>query len=182
VKPCTARVPSETLVAWFAHELAEADEGALEEHLFSCDECSAASERIGRLTGALRDVIPPVISHALRDKLAAAGQRILFTPCAPEGTATARFAPDLDLMVHALRGDLSQAERVDVEVLQPDGTVRISIEAVPFDPDAGEVLVACQRHYRMMLPEGEQPTFRVHVTEAGQKRRLADYLVVHIWD
>ena len=182
MKPCTARVPFEKLVAWYAHELAERDANALEEHLFSCDECAAASEQLGRLIGGLREVVPPVISNALREKLAAAGQRILFTPCAGEATATARFAPDIDLMVHALRGDLSKAERVDVEVLWSDGTVGVSLEDVPFDPKAGEVLLACQRHYRLMFPEGGQPTFRVHVTEAGKKRRLADYLVIHIWE
>lgn len=182
MKPCTRRVPFETLVAWYAHELAESDSNELEEHLFSCDECAAASEELGRLVGGLREVVPPVISHALRDKLAAAGQRILFTPCTRDATATARFAPDIDLMVHALRGDLSEAERVDVEVLRPDGSVEVSLHDVPFDPDAGEVLLACQRHYRRMFAEGEQPTFRVYVTEAGDRRRLGDYLVIHVWE
>jgi hypothetical protein len=182
VTRCTARVPFEALVAWYAHELADDDADALERHLFSCDECAAASEQLGRLIGGLRQVVPPAISHALRDKLAAAGQRILFTPCEPDGDATARFASDVDLMVHALRADVSKAERVDIEVLQADGGLRVSLDDVPFDAETGEVLVACQRHYRMMFREGEQPTFRVHVTEGGKKRRVGDYRVVHIWE
>ena len=182
MKPCLEPVPFETLLGWYAHELAEGATDALEEHLFSCDDCAAASEQLGRLIGGLREVIPPVISNAVRERLAAAGQRILVTPCAPEGTATVRFAPDVDLMVHALQGDLAGAERVDVDVVRPDGSLRVSLEDVPFDPQSGQVLVTCQRHYRTLFAEGEHPTFRVHVTQAGQRRRLADYLVVHVWD
>jgi hypothetical protein len=180
VRPCTSPVPFETLVAWYAHELSESDADALEQHLFACDACAAASEELGLLIGGLREVIPPAISSALRERLAASGHRILFTPCTPDATATARFAPDVDLMVHALRGDLSRAERVDVEILGGAGDVRVSLEEIPFERD--EVLLVCQRHYRHMFGEAEQPTFRVLATEGGEKRKVGDYLVIHIWE
>lgn len=174
-------VSFETLVALWAGELPEDEASAVEEHLFACDACAAAQDRFAPLASALREFIPPVISAAHRDRLAASGVRIRFTPCAADAEATAAFAPDVDLLVHGLRGDLSRAERVDVEMIAPDGTVARGFDAVPFDRAAGEVLVACQRHYEALFAPGEQPFFRVYAHEAGERRQVGEYLVVHIW-
>lgn len=177
---CARPIPYETLVAWWAQELSEADATALEEHLFGCDDCAAASEGIGRLVGGFRELIPPVISHAHRDRLRGRGVRIRTTQVEPNGTARALFSKDMDLLVHELRGDLSRAERVDLDLVLPDGNVLMSLEHVPFDARGGSVLIACQRHYRGMT--GGDPTFRVHVVEGGERRPLADYLVYHEWE
>jgi hypothetical protein len=61
-------------------------------------------------------------------------------------------------------------------------SVGLSFEHVPFDARLGEVLIACQRHYRMLVGEGEEPVLRVHVTEAGKRRVVGDYLVYHEWE
>jgi len=179
---CAERAPFDALAGWWAGELDENAASALEEHLFSCDDCAARSEALGRLVGGLLEVIPPVISQAHRARLVARGLRIRSTPCQADGTATAVFGKDVDLLVHELRGDLSQAESVDVEVRAPDGSVSVRLDHVPFDREAGQVLIACQRHYQHNYGEGENPSFHVHVTEQGQQRKLAEYLVVHVWE
>lgn len=179
---CAHRVPFEALVAWWTRDLDERASSELEEHLFSCDECSARSEALGRLVGGLREVIPPVISEAHRARLVARGMRVRSTPCPADGTATAHFGKDVDLLVHELRGDLSQAESVDVEVRAPDGSLTVRLDHVPFDAQSGQVLIACQRHYQLMYGEGESPTFHVHVTEKGKQRKLGEYFVVHVWE
>ena len=70
----TCPVPFETLVRWWLDDLPQAESAALEEHLFACDTCSTASERLGDLVSGLREWIPPVISHARRDRLAREGK------------------------------------------------------------------------------------------------------------
>jgi hypothetical protein len=172
-------IPFEMLVDFFVGELAARDAGALEEHVFGCDACAASAERVANLAGALREVIPPVISHAHRDRLVARGARVRLTSVEPDGTARARYAPEVDLLVHVLRGDLSRAERVDVEVVSEDGTLRGTFPHVPFDRAAGEVLIACQRHYETMF--AGEPSFRVHAFEGGERKRVGDYLVYHEW-
>jgi hypothetical protein len=170
----------EKLVALWTNDLPEAEAAAVEEHLFGCDECALASERLGQLVAGIREVVPPVLSHALRDKLAREGNRLRMTRCAAGGTARARFAPDVDLLVHVLLADVSRAERVDLEVVLPDGTTALAFEAVPFDPQSGEVLVACQRHYEGMFPG--DPIFRVYAVEGGSRRLAGDYLIYHEWE
>ena len=156
-----------------------ADEAALvEEHLFACDACAAACERFARLADGVREHLPPVISATHRDRLLAGGARIRVTPVDAGVEATAVFGREVDFLVHVLRADLSRAQRVDVEVVLR-GSEAILCEGVPFDAKSGEVLVCCQRHFQHMSPA--DPVFRVHAVESGERRRVGEYFVRHIW-
>lgn len=176
--------PYETLVALWAGELGESEAGDVDEHLFGCDDCAAATERLARLVGGLREKIPFVISHAHRDRLVAAGTRIHVTRVEPSvdpaTRKSVRFTPDVDLLVFALRGDLSSVDRIDVAIASPTGTPRYVLEDVPFDRKSGEVLIACQRHFEGMFPAGD-PVFSVEAVETGARRHVGDYVVTHVW-
>src|SRR5262245_62747981 len=127
---CERPTSLEALVALWMGELPDPEAAALEEHLFACDECALASERLAKLVAGLRERIPPVISHAFRARLVAKGMRVCNTPVQPNRVARARFAPDVDLLVHVLMADLSLAERVDVECISEDGISRFLFEHV----------------------------------------------------
>jgi anti-sigma factor RsiW len=169
----------EALAAWWTGELGEAEAARVEEHIFACEACAAASERFAGLAAGLREQLPPVISPAQRDRLLAGGARITVTPVEAGVGASAVFGPDVDLLLHALRADLSRAERVDVEVVAEEWTEPLLCEAVPFDARAGEVLICCQRHFQHLT--AKDPTFRVHAFEAGQRRLVGEYFVRHLW-
>ncbi|HET9989887.1 MAG TPA: hypothetical protein VFQ65_15250, partial [Kofleriaceae bacterium] len=166
----TCPIPTETLIALFSHELGEAEADAVTEHAFACERCGREFERVARLVEGLREVIPFVISHAQRDRLVAEGTRIRVTNVEANTSPTALFANDVDLLVHALRMNLARVDRVDVDVLGPSGEHGATLENVPFDRAAGEVLIACQRHFEGMFPG--DPIFRVHAIEAGAKRTI----------
>jgi hypothetical protein len=176
---CARPVGFETLAAWWTGELSSDDAASVEEHLFACDECAGVSERFARLAAGVREQLPPIISHAHRDRLLARGTRIRITPVDAGVEATAVFGPDVDLLVHVLRADLSRSQRVDVEVVMQGWSEPILCEGVPFDAKSGEILVCCQRHYQHM--SATDPIFRVHLVESGERRRLGDYFVHHIW-
>jgi anti-sigma factor RsiW len=109
----SACLPYPTLVALWAGELNEAEAAAVDEHLFGCDACAAATERIAKVVGTLRDKLPFVISHAHRERLEASDTRIAVTDVDPTLGPSARFTPNVDLLVFALRGGVSSADRVD---------------------------------------------------------------------
>ena len=178
---CAKPTPFDTIVALWAGDLTAEETAAVEGHLFACDECAATSDRLGKLVVGLRAGIPPVISHAHRDRLVDSGKRIRVTPVEPGIQAHAHFTKDVDLLVHVLKGDLSRADRVDVELVTPEGITRHTFELVPFDARAGEVLIACQRHYEHIFPGGD-PLFRVLAVEQGRRRTVGEYLVVHHWE
>jgi hypothetical protein len=179
MKTCTTPVPFETLAAWWTGELSADEAARVEEHFFSCDACADASSRLATLASGVHEQIPPVISHAQRARLIAGGTRIRITPVDAGVEADADFGYDVDLLVHALRADLSRAERVDVDIVRKDAPEPIQLHAVPFDAQAGEVLICCQRHYQQM--SAFDPVFRVHVVEGGERRVVGEYLVHHIW-
>jgi hypothetical protein len=176
---CARPTSSATLLAWWAGDLAAAEADAVEEHLFGCDDCARASDPLARLVGGLVELVPPVVSRAHVRRLVERGMRIHETPVEADATARAVFAPELDFLVHVLRGDLARAERVDVDITKPDGTTTLALKGVPFDGRAGEVLIACQRHYGTLFPY--DPIFRVYAIEGDARRRVGDYRVYHEW-
>jgi len=179
---CPSPIPYETLVALWAGELTGADADAVDEHLFACDRCAAASEQLGVVLATMRELIPPVMTRAQRDQLAARGLRILDLAFDPGARGEATFARELDLLVFTLRGDFAGAERVDVEVGVEGLPPVMECLHVPFDPARGEVLIACQQHFRDMaaLYPGD-PEFRVFATAAGTRRMVGSYVIKHIW-
>jgi hypothetical protein len=178
---CQEPVPFETLVALWTGDLGPDESDRAEQHLFACDACADASDRLGKLAAGLWQVIPPVISHAHRDRLVAAGTRIRYTPVKAGVETDAYFVPDVDLLVHVLEADLTGAERVDVQLLDAQGVVRLELAHVPFDGQTGEVLIACQRHYQHNEALTSDPVFQVHAYQGGVRREVGSFFVRHHW-
>jgi hypothetical protein len=176
---CADPIPFETLVGLWTGEAADADR--VEDHLFTCDDCAAAAAQLDRLAGALCELVPPVVSRSQRERYEARGLKILDVAFEPGAHGEAFFAPELDLVVFALRGDLGNAQRVDVEIAD-GGIVLFQFLHVPFDAARGEVLVACQQHFRAYQANASgDPEFRVFAHEGGTRRQVASYVIKHVW-
>jgi anti-sigma factor RsiW len=165
---------------YLAGELGREDEERLEEHLYACPECARAAERMGAVTVAIREAIPPALTadrlEALRQSL-----RIHQTRVEAGHGAEAWFTADLDLLVHTLRADVAGAVRVALAVHGADDTLFMRVEAVPFDAQTGEVHVACQRHLRG-ADDVEDTRFRLVAVRGGEPHVvLGDYTIRHHW-
>jgi hypothetical protein len=175
---CTDPIPFETLVDLWAGELADPER--VEEHLFECDDCAASSARLDRLLGSLIELVPPVLTRPLRDRLEQRGLKMREIPFEAGARGEAVFDLDLDLLVFALRADLANAQRVDLEVLDSTGKLQFAFAHVPFDAARGEVLIACQQHFRH-YPGDDDPEFRVYAVDSGGRRRVGSYVIRHVW-
>jgi hypothetical protein len=144
---------NEDLVAYFAGD--HPDENVVEEHLFACAECTREGERTAAITETIRAMIPVVIDHAALARLQGRGVRVLENAVAPEVQSHIVFPTDVDLVVHRLQGlDLKDASRVDVRVYSESTRKELAhVPAAPFDRDAGEIMIACQRHFSVMPPD-----------------------------
>ncbi len=176
--PCPVSV--DTLAAYWSGDLAEDRQDALEEHLFACAACSARSGRMAAVVQLLRATIPPVVSAARVERMAAQGVRLRTTEVPPGAAVTVVFSREVDLLVHRLRADLADAQRVDCEVCGGDGTRLFLLEQVPFDRQRGEVLIACQRHYADLGPP--DILFRVTAHAADRPARVSDHTVLHVFE
>jgi hypothetical protein len=174
---CAGPLSFETLVAYWAGDLDDAETDRVDEHLMTCASCSASSERLASLVSALRGLIPPVVDRATVDKLRASGRRLREQTFLPDQRQALTFPADHDLLIHRLTGfDLAGAERVDVTVTsESSGAIIAELRGAPFDPAEG-VLIACQQHF------AELPTdtvFAVRATSASGVERVATYTILH---
>jgi hypothetical protein len=163
------------LAAYWLGDLDDAEEQALEEHLWGCDACLAASERTDALVLALRERIPPLLSERAMAVLEARGLRLRRTVVRRGERKVVEFGRDVDLLVHRLQ--VGDAERVDLEVV--DAASGAFLFAIPgMAVDGGELNLVCRRHYAESLPP--DASFRLWAGEGDARRLVGEYGVMHV--
>jgi hypothetical protein len=163
---------------YLAGLLVAADEAELEEHLFSCRDCSIDAELHFGLTAAIRQAVPPVISPERFEALEGEGRITQVNSMSPGQLAEVRYPDAGKLLVHRLGGaNLAGARRVDVELGDLEGRPLVRYDDIPFDAVRGEVFVACQRHYAGLFPQ--DILVRVEVVLGDRREETSRYTVLH---
>jgi hypothetical protein len=170
---CLHPVPWEDLVAYWADDLAPDGLERVEAHLMGCAGCSAISADVAAVAGAIRAMIPPLISAARLAELRARGLRVVENPMAPGDRKPVVFGPEIDLLIHRLGGlDLARAESVRVTVsIEETGVVVRDDPHAPFDRASGEVLVACRPPHLLVSSAGREERLE------GERRRRGTVLL-----
>lgn len=171
---------ADALAEYWLGDLSQTEMEALENHLFSCQECTTANARMAALPRALAFAVQPVISSAEAARLQSLDDRVLRTVVTPGGRGIADFSSGVEAQLVVLQGDLTGASRVDVTLCTRDGTPFLERQDVPFDSEAGTVTIACRSHY---LTDGQLPlavSVRVSaITDAGT-RSVGTFDIDHI--
>jgi hypothetical protein len=177
---CASAIAFLTLVAYWAGDLPPADSDSIEVHLMGCASCTATSARVAAVVQAIRAQIPPIVTRDDVTKLRARGLRVVDNAVQSGERKLATFPTDADLLIHHLGGlDLEHATRVAVTVkVEETGEIIFLTDDAPFDPEAGEVLIACQRHFSAYPPN---LVFEVRRHDASHRETLAVYLVPHVF-
>ncbi len=177
---CPSPLAFETLVAYWAGDLEPLESDRVEEHSMGCGPCTEASARVAAMAQAVRAQIPPILSRDALANLRARGVRILDNPMQPGERKQAVFPPSVDVLLHRLGGlDLSSATRVAVTVsVEETSEVIFQSDDAPFDREAGEVLIACQRHFRSYPPN---IVIGVRSHDGSGREMLASYIIPHVF-
>lgn len=173
-------IPHELLVRYWADDLEPGELDAVEEHLFGCADCSAASARVAALARGIAELIPPVVVGADIARAEERGVHTATNEFRPGIAKEAWLNPGTDLLLHRLLGDLEDVDKVSVEILLPDGSPLVSFADVPFEPDQGAVIIACQRHFVMefsQLSNDIDVVVRRQLRDGGERRDT--YSVLH---
>jgi hypothetical protein len=178
---CATPIAFEQLVDYWTNELDESALATIEEHLFSCGDCTAQMERVHLIVGAFRGQMPPIVSTEQVAQLRSSGARIEENRFEPGIRREVTFPPTLDFMIHHLAGlNLADATRVSVTVRSEGSGAVIHVEHfAPFDREQGEVVIACQKHFAAFPPD-ILVEVRVH-TAAGALPALATYPIPHVF-
>ena len=154
---CAHPIDVDRLVAWWLGETAGPDEAALEEHVLGCAHCSARLETVAALAEGVRaavkrGTVSAVVSEPFVRAMKQAGMR--------------------------LRAPLSGVERVDVVRTRDEGATEERVADVPFDPDAGEVLVIPSASWLRTMPAFTMRMRLVAVGKAGESE-IGEYTFLH---
>jgi hypothetical protein len=168
----------ETVAAWTLDELDEEAAGAFEEHYFGCDACVERAERMRRLLTELEATLPAVLTPARKRRLEATQPHPTSVVVRPGETATIRLGADSPVGFWVIQAELTGAKRVDFEARDANGAPLFAIKDVPFDAERGEVVLACQLHYRN-LPGIQSMHVRLAATDTQGTRPVGEYVLDH---
>ena len=176
---CSHGVTAEHWIDFFASELDEEPERRLEQRMFECADCAAEASRWAAIAGGASIVIPTVISSEALRALQDRGEPMTENPMQPGEHSEAHFPDGGRLLIHRLEGlEFGPSDHVNLSLSTPEGTPLVRFEEVPFDRAAGEVIVACQRHFGESFPR--VIVFEVERRIADQVEVLARYSVDHV--
>jgi|SoiMethySBSTD1v2_1073268.scaffolds.fasta_scaffold170535_3 hypothetical protein len=165
----------EELVDYWAGDGGDPD--AADAHLFACDACSERSARVATVTETLRSEIPFIVTMPWVDTLRRRGMRFTDNPMQPGERREVPFTGDTDILLHRLAVDLSQATHVHFTLRdEVTGGVIVDLPDAPFERDAGEILVACQRHFVVFPPDTV-----AEVTVHGPAPVTHRFTILHRW-
>jgi hypothetical protein len=171
----------ETCAAWALDELSEAEAEAFEAHFFGCARCLAHAQRLQGLTAELRSAVPPFLTKERYQRMAATRSSLLAVHVAPGQQATIRLGGSAPVGLWVMHAALHDVERVDFEARAADGSLLFAVPDVPFDRERGEVLLACQIHYRA-LPMGPDLFAKLSARQGAETLVLGEYVLNHEFD
>lgn len=166
-----------SLVRYWAGELDEAAEAAVEEHYLGCAACTARLAEVQALaegvrrafsSGLVRFVVTPRFVEAMRSR----GLKLREYRVARNGSVDCSVHPDDDMLFSRLQAPLEGVERVDVIA----GENRL--EDVVFDAASGEVVMAPSIVHIRTLP-AHRYVVRLMAVGADGERELGEYTFNH---
>jgi hypothetical protein len=181
---CSNPIEAAILMDYWLACLPSADEGAVEQHLMTCDECGDRLREVIALAEGLRALarsgsVQVVISDQFVKHAAESGLRVReYAPPQGEGVQCTVAADD-DLLVARLAVDLSTASRVDLSWCDPHGVERQRMADIPVRSDTGSVICQQSITWAKASPTSSMIARLLAVDEKGQERLLGEYTFHH---
>ncbi len=178
---CDAPVSDDELLDYWTRAIAGTDAESIEEHLFSCGECSARLEAMASLGAGLaslvrRGRVSGIVSRSLLNRMQRDGVHVrLYTLSPGERVPCAAFPGD-DLLVVSLRADFAGSETVTLRVSGPEDAVVGHMLDVPVARTDVEILWATPGESVRGMPSAR---LRLTLTDAPGSVVLAEYELDH---
>jgi len=180
---CQTPIPDDMLLDYWARDLPDGDEmNRVEEHLFTCGDCSARLHQMAALGAGLTALVRQgrvsgIVSRAILNRLQRDGAQVRMFWLAPGETVPCAVFPGDDVVVTALRADFSGVDTVTLSVTGPDDSPFGRCDDVPVSGPRGEVLWANPAALLRQLP-----SMRLEITltsTGGAPTELGRYVLEH---
>jgi hypothetical protein len=181
---CLNPIDAAVLADYWLAALAEPEEEAVEQHLFSCDECGAQLREVIVLAEGVRRLaregsLRMVVSEAFLKRAAEEGLRIRqYAPPAGGGVQCTVTAED-DFLVARLAAKLTGAKRVDLCLCNERGVEQLRLPDIPIHPGTNNILYQESITFAKAMPSNRLIMRLVAFDEAGGERLLGEYNFNH---
>jgi hypothetical protein len=181
---CSNPMDAAVLADYWLAALAKSEEEAVEEHLFTCDECGARlreiialAEGVGKL--ARQGSLIMIVSEAFVKRAREQGLHVREYAPPRSGSVECTVTAEDDFLIGRLTADLSGARRVDLCFCDGQRVERLRLADIPFDSEAGGVRFQQSIAYAKAAPSETMIARLIGFDGAGAERLLGEYTFNH---
>jgi hypothetical protein len=180
---CIQPIADSVLADYWTAALPESEQNTAEEHLLSCDGCTARLESIAGLADGIRKLarqgaLSVIISREFLDRRCQENLRVREYNQTPGGSVACTVTAQDDLLIAHLAADLRGATRIDLVQSDSSGRELDRLTDIPFNPALGEVILSENVGWVRTLPSQVMKLQMISV-EARSQRVLAEYTFNH---
>jgi hypothetical protein len=181
---CSRPVDAAVLADYWFALLADSEEGAVEEHLLTCDECGGRLREVIALAEGVRKLaregsLLMVVSDAFLKRAAQEGMRIREYAPPAGGRVECTVTAEDDLLIGHLAANLSTAKQVDLCICNAEGQEKIRLRDIPVHRAAGSVAFQQPIGYAKAAPSETMIARLVAVDESTGDQLLGEYTFNH---
>jgi hypothetical protein len=181
---CSNPIDAAVLADYWLGALPEADEEALEEHLFSCDLCGERLREVIALAEGVRNLaregsLRMVVSDAFLKRAAEEGLRVREYAPPPGGGVQCTVTADDDILIGRLAANLEGVKRVDLSICDEHGAEQLRLRDIPVHSAATSVAYQESITFLKAAPTSRLIMRLVTFDEAGGEHLLGEYTFNH---
>ena len=172
------------LADYWLSALAKPEEEALEQHLFTCDECGARLREMIALAQGVRKLaregsLRMVVSETFLKRAAEEGLRIREYAPPAGGAVKCTVTAEDDFLIGRLAADLTGAKRVDLCLCDEHGVEQRRLADIPIAFGASSVVYQESVTFAKAMPSSTMIARLVAFNEAGGERLLGEFTFNH---
>jgi len=143
---CANPIDPTILADYWLAELSENQDRAVEEHLFSCGDCSQQLQSMVQLGQGIRTLaeqgnLPLIVTQGFLDRLTGQGFRTREYSVPAGGRVECTVTSQDDFLIGRMAANLRDVERLDLAMCEPSGEERRRLRDIPFRADSAEVIL-----------------------------------------
>lgn len=179
--PCASPLSEDVLTEYWARELEDEREAAVEEHLFNCSDCGTRLKTLAAMGAGVVELarqgrLSGIISRALLNLLQSENVHVRLYTVSPGETIPCAIFPDDDMVVLSMRADLTDVDTVSLWVTGPDDMPLGEAVDVPIPPGSSEVLWATPGTVVRGMPSTR---LRLTLRAPERSEALGEYVLDH---
>ena len=181
---CTNPIDAAVLAEYWLAALTQAEEEAVEEHLFDCEQCGTRLRQIIELAEGVRSLarggtLRMVVSDAFIRRAVEEGLRVREYVVPAGGGVQCTVTADDDLLVGRLAANLGNIERVDLCICDEHGIEHLRLQDIPFNPSAGSIALQESISFAKAAPTNTMIARLVTFDEVDREQLIGEYTFNH---